>query len=119
MLERIESPDTVLAIRAVGKVEKDDYRSVLEPAVAALLADQGEIRLVYVIGDEFDGYSFGADWEDTKFGFSHLAHWKRCAIVTDRDWIRHGVGMFHWMMPGELRVFDRADVDAAITWAAG
>lgn len=35
MLQRIESPDTVLAYRAVGRIEKDDYKVVLTPAVDA------------------------------------------------------------------------------------
>jgi hypothetical protein len=60
MLQRIESPPNVLAYRAVGRIEKSDYEEILEPAVDALIADTDEIRFVYVIGDEFDGYSAGA-----------------------------------------------------------
>ena len=52
MLERIESPDAVLAFRAVGKIDKSDYDNVLEPAVYAMLAQHGELRFVYVLGDE-------------------------------------------------------------------
>lgn len=118
MLEHIESPPNVVALRAIGKVDKHDYTTVLEPAFASMLADHGAYRFVYVMGAEFEGYTFGADWADTKFGLSHLSHWERSAIVTDRDWIRHGVGMFHWMMPGELRVFDPSNLPAAIEWAA-
>ena len=118
MLEQIESPENVLALRVVGTVDRSDYETVLEPAVDAMLATHGELRFVYVIGDEFDSYSLGADWEDMKFGFTHLTKWKRYAIAADRDWIRHGVRMFRWMMPGELKVFDPSDVQAAIDWAA-
>jgi hypothetical protein len=38
MLQRIESPDTVLAYRAVGKIEKDDYETVLTQAIEAMIA---------------------------------------------------------------------------------
>jgi hypothetical protein len=118
MLEQLASPENVLALRAVGTVDRSDYENVLEPAVDAMLATHGEMRFVYVIGDEFEKYSAGADWEDMKFGFTHLSKWKKCAIVTDKDWIRHGIRLFRWMMPGELEVFDPADVQAAIDWAA-
>jgi SpoIIAA-like len=118
MIERIDSPDNVVALRAVGKVSREDYEAVLEPAIDALIAAHDAIRFVYVIDDAFDGYSVSGAWEDSKFGFAHLTKWKRCAIVTDHDWIRHGVGMFRWMMPGDLKVFDVGDVDGAVAWAA-
>ena len=119
MLERIESPDNVLAFRAVGKVEKADYDKTLEPAVEAMIESRDEVRLVYVLGDEFDGYSIAAGWEDTKLGVGHLSKWKRIAVVTNHDWIRQGVGMFRWMVPGDVKVFPLADQSEALDWAKG
>jgi hypothetical protein len=119
MLERLESPETVLAMKAVGTISKEDYESVLEPAVHEMLDRLGELRFVYVLGDGFEGYSFGAGWEDAKLGLGHLTKWKRCAVVTNKDWVHHMVGAFAWMMPGEMKLFDVADTDAAIAWAAG
>lgn len=118
MIERIESPDEVLAFRAVGEIARSDYEAVLEPAVEAMIAARGEVRIVYVLGDEFEGYSMAAGWEDTKLGFEHRSKWVKCAIVTDHDWIKHGVGMFRWMFPGEMKVFAVSDVAGAIEWAA-
>lgn len=118
MIERIESPENVLAFRAVGEIRGSDYEAVLEPAVEAMIAERGEVRIVYVLGDEFEGYSMAAGWEDTKLGFEHRSKWARCAIVTDHDWVRHGVGMFRWMFPGEMKVFAVSDVAGAIEWAA-
>jgi hypothetical protein len=118
VIERIESPDSVLAFRAVGKIEKADYLSVLEPAVEAMMSDRGELRLVYVLGDEYDGYTFAAGWEDAKLGIGHLTKWKRYAVVTDHEALRHYIGAFRWMMPGELKLFPQSEVGAAIDWAA-
>jgi hypothetical protein len=117
MLEKLESPETVLAFKAVGEISTDDYRTVLEPAAHEMLERLGELRFVYVLGDEFDGYSFGAGWEDAKLGLGHLTKWKRCGVVTSKDWVRHMVGAFAWMMPGELKLFEVGEVDAAIAWA--
>jgi len=119
MLERLDGPENVLAFRAIGKIEKSDYDTVLEPAVDAMMKERGELRFVYVMDDAFDGYTMGAGWEDTKMGLGHLTKWKRCAVATSHDWIRHAVGMFRWMMPGEIKVFGENEIDLALAWAAG
>lgn len=118
MIERLEGPNAVLVFRAVGKIDKQDYDDVLEPAVEAMVADRGEVRIVYVLGDEFEGYSMAAGWEDTKLGFANRSAWKRCAMVTDRDWVRHGVGLLRWMFPGDIKVFAVSDLTDAIDWTA-
>ncbi len=119
MLQRIDAPDNVLAFRAVGKIEKSDYDTVLEPAVETMIADKGELRFVYVLGDEFDSYTMGATWEDTKLGIGHVSKWRRIAIVTNHDWVRHLVGMFGWMVPGEIKTFPVDEENPAIEWAGG
>jgi hypothetical protein len=118
MLRKLDSPESVLTFEAVGRIERSDYETVLEPAVHAMVADRGEVRFVYVLGDAFEGYSFGAGWEDTKIGLGIFSKWKRCAVATDRDWIRHAISMLGWMMHGEIKVFDPSEVDAAMEWAA-
>ena len=119
MLQRIEAPESVIALRAVGKIEKSDYDTVLQPAVEAMVADRGELRFVYVLGDDFDGYTAGATWEDAKLGLSHPSKWKRVAIVTNHEWVRHVVGLFGWMVPGDVKTFAATEEKNAIDWAAG
>ena len=118
MLQRIDAPPTVLAFRAVGTIAASDYEDVLAPAVEQMIADRDEVRIVYVLGDEFEGYSAGATWEDTKLGIGHVSKWKRVAVVTNHDWVRHLVGMFRWMIPSEVKTFPLADERAAIAWAS-
>ena len=50
---------------------------------------------------EFDGMSGGALWQDLKVGIEHLRAWKRIALVTDIEWMRHLTAMFGWMTPGD------------------
>jgi hypothetical protein len=119
MIQIIEgAPEGVLAFRAVGEVHADDYDTVLKPAVEEALAGGGKLRVVIEIGPGFDKYSTGAAWDDMALGFSHLRSWERCAVVTDRDWVRHGVKAFGWMMPGEVKVFEPDELGVAMTWAA-
>jgi len=119
MIEVIDgAPRHVLAFRAVGEVEPKDFERVLWPAVAVAFSGGHKLRVVYVLGPEFTGYSDGAAWDDMTLGFSNLSHWERCAVVTDRDWVRHLVRGFGWLMGPHVRLFAMDDLAAAMDWAA-
>jgi hypothetical protein len=118
MLEKLDSPASVLAFEAVGRLERSDYADVLDPAVRAMIDDRDEVRFVYVLGERFEGFSAGAGFEDARIGLEAHSKWKRCAVATDHDWVRHALSMFGWMFPGDVKVFDSSDVPAAIEWAA-
>jgi hypothetical protein len=124
MLKQLGSPDTVLAVEVVGKLEKEDYETVLVPGVQALLDQHGAVRCVFVFGQEYTGLTVGATLEDSKLFASELVHrdlskWRRCAIVTSLDWLRHAVSVFRFMMPGEVQLFEPTEVRLAVDWAAG
>jgi hypothetical protein len=123
MVKKLGSPDTVLAVEVVGKLEKDDYQTVLVPGLNGLLDRHGEIRCVFVFGDEYTGLTVGGTVEDFTLSFSELVHrdlskWKRCAVVTTHDWLRHAISVFRFMMPGEVECFEASQVQAAVDWAA-
>jgi hypothetical protein len=40
----------------------------------------------------------------------------RLPFVTDKDWTRHAISAFGWLSPGELRVFEPADLEEAKAW---
>jgi SpoIIAA-like len=109
-------PQGIVGIEAVGHVEADDYTNVVEPAVRAALQHSDKVRLLYVLGEGFEGYSAAASWEDAKLGIGHWGAWEKIAIATDRGWIRDALKAFGWMFPGEVRVFAVADQPAALDW---
>ncbi len=116
MLEALTGlPDGVVGFEAVGTVHSDDYETTLIPALEAV---DGPLRLVYVLGDRFDGYSAGAAWQDAKLGLHHHGTWHRAAIVSDADWLRHLAGVFGWMIPGEFELFSLDRRDDAIAWVS-
>lgn len=111
-------PDNVVGFEAVGEVRGSDYKDVLLPALDQALESQQRIRLLYVLGAEFKGYSGGAMWQDTKLGFEHLRAWEKMAIVTDTGWVRDGVKAFGWMVPGAVKTYPTDALDAATAWVA-
>jgi hypothetical protein len=113
-----DMPDGCIGVEAVGEVKAEDYESVLLPLVESAIDEHQKIRLLYVIGDRFEGYSAGAAWEDTKVGMEHLTKWERCAVATDVDWMRHLMKAFGWMVPGKFKLFALAEIDDAKAWVA-
>ena len=118
MIELLDDmPAGVIGFEASGKLEADDYRNVILPALVRA-AESGEVRFLIVFR-EFQGMSGGAVWQDLKVGVEHLRAWKRIALVTNIEWMRHMTDLFGWMTPGETRTFSLAERDAAVTWVAG
>ena len=116
MIRAIEGmPTGVVGLEAVGRVSDQDYEEVLVPTIRAAL-DRGDVRLLYVLGHEFESYSAGAIWADTKLFAGHPSGWKRVAVVSDADWLENSVKAFGWLMPGKVRVFETDDVDDALEW---
>jgi hypothetical protein len=117
MIKPLEDlPDGVIGFESAGKLEAQDYRDVLIPAIEKA-AEQGKVRVVVVI-DQFGGLSGGALWEDLKLAAGHVRSFHRFALVTDNDWMRHFVTAFGWMVPGEIKHFPMADRTQAVQWAA-
>lgn len=123
MIERLrDMPAGTVGFRFTGEVERDDYEDVLVPeSHKALDAGQG-LRTLYLIED-LEEIEPGALWADAEVGFDlgvrHHSAWVRSAIVTDMDWMARATRLFAWMIPGEARVFESAEIESAKAWVAG
>lgn len=122
MIERIEGmPAGTIGLRASGKLTREDYQQVLEPALKEGV-ESGELRLLFEMPD-FDGLEPGAVIDDVETGLrawvrDHSA-WKRFAVVTDIEWLGKAMRAFAWMAPGEVRVFSLGELEVARVWVAG
>lgn len=116
MFKLIEGlPQNVLAIEATGKVTHEDYSDTLIPKVEAMLAKE-QIKMLYVIGQEFTGFELEALWDDGKFGLKHWHDFSHIAVVADQAWLRAAVSMFAPFFRGEVRLFKLSELSAAKTW---
>jgi SpoIIAA-like len=111
-------PDNVVAAAARGVVTRSDYQQILVPRVEQALARHRKVRFYYELGREFSGMEGGAMWEDFKVGMEHITRWERIAVVSDVEWIRHGVNAFRFLMPGNIRVFPTSEAAGARDWIA-
>lgn len=123
MIERLpDMPEGTIGFRFTGEITRADYDEVLVPALDEAFAS-GEVRCLCQLGPGFEGYEAGAVWEDlktgAKFSVGHLSAWKRTALVTDVDWVRHLSALFGWMTPGEMKLFELDELERAKAWVAG
>jgi hypothetical protein len=114
--ELTDMPAGVIGFEATGKLQAEDYRDVVLPALERAAAT-GEIRFLMVMA-EFGGMTGGALWQDLKFGVEHLRKWKRIALVTDIEWMTRLTDLFGWLTPGEVKTFSLTKRDDAIGWVA-
>ena len=112
-------PAGILGYRASGTISSNEYRQMIEPIYAAL--ERGaRLNIYFELTDDFHGLDLGALWQDMKaagsVGLKHRSSWQRMALVTDKDWVKHGASAFGWLAPGELRLFESSEQDAARAW---
>jgi hypothetical protein len=105
-----------LAFRLSGRLTRADYQEVLLPPIQATIERGEPIRVLAVIED-FTGVEAGPLLNELKavatLGSGQSAIPSSFAVVTDADWVRRGVSLFGWMIPGKVRVFtERADAEA-------
>lgn len=116
-----DMPDKVVGIRVSGRLRGDELRDV-KPEIDRVL-QAGEVRIVEVIDDDYQGFGPGGLLEDLKLGLGtvlpHHSAFKRIAVVSDKDWVAHVLHAVAWMVPGEFAVFGLDDLDRATEWAAG
>jgi hypothetical protein len=112
----IDLPPGTLGFSASGKITSEEYRKMMEPIYAAL--ERGEkLNIYFELTDDFHGLDLDALWQDVQaagsVGLKHRSSWQRMALVTDKDWVRHGASAFGWLAPGELRLFKPSERDEA------
>ena len=119
MLDVLPAPDTVVALRASGRIDRDDVERAIQ-AVEAALARQERIALYAEI--DIAGITPGAFARDLGYGLGKLGELRRfprAAVVTSREWVRWIVRIQDAVLPQiEIRTFPPAERDDAFAWAS-
>jgi hypothetical protein len=108
----------VVIASASGHVDAKDYVEVLIPAIEQVLATGNKVRLLYHLGSEFEGFTAGAMWEDSKLGLGHANAWTKIALVTDVVWLTTAAKLFRFTMTCPVQVFSNNDLPLAQSWIA-
>ncbi len=109
-------PNDVLALEVHGRLHAVDYDEVIEPLVEEKLKRHDKLKLLIVVGKDFEGATVGAGWEDMKLGLRHFTRYDKLALVTDLHWLRNSARLFGPFMPGQVHTYPLFKRDLAEDW---
>ena len=120
MIEILDAPDHVVALRLSGRLSGPDMDALTE-AVEAKLARHERIGIVADL-TPLAGLTLEALAKDIRYNISKLGDWKRFpreAVITDNSWMRAAMSALDPLVPHvEVRSFAPAERDAAVAWAS-
>ncbi len=121
MIELIDAPDHVVAMKLSGTLTGEDYDAVIREVEAKL----GRHAKIGVLVDlcEFTDVTAEAALDDLRYGFSklfQLSRFPREALITDKHWMKVVARVVSPLIPFvEVRAFPSAERDAAMAWVSG
>jgi hypothetical protein len=119
MIQVLDAPENVVAFRALGEVTKDDYQSIMAPAVEKLVERINEINFLFLIDTDLENFTAAAWMQDAMIGLKNLGKWNRAAIVTDSQRAITFTNGFSYIVPGEFRGYKKESYQEAMNWVQG
>ena len=108
--------DDILHVSAVGKITAEDYEKLLLPILEKIRSEGKKLRLLLIFGQDFDGYTAGAAWEDAKLGLRYMRVIERCAVVSDIKWIKNLTHFFGSLIPCTVTTYGSNGLSEAKEW---
>ncbi|WP_226664692.1 STAS/SEC14 domain-containing protein [Microbulbifer aggregans] len=105
-IERTGTERVLLRMHARGKLEHEDYETLvpmLETAIAGM-----EHPKIDVLMDmrELEGWEIRAAWDDLKLGVKHGRQFNKIAMVGNKRWQEIAAKIGTWFIGGEARFFE-------------
>ena len=112
-----DSAPDVLGVRAGGTLRRSDYHDVLEPRIRSLLESHRALRVLFLFDESFRGWTMGAAWANTVLDVAHRHDFDKIAMVGAPRWEQWCVkAPAAVLMRGQLRTFERRELEQAWAW---
>lgn len=108
------SAGNIVTLKFRGNVSKADYEQFV-PQLEHLMEGDAKIRLLIELHD-FEGWTLGAIWEDTKFAARHFNDIERLAVVGEARWERSMTMFVRPFTIAAVEYFDMQDIEQARRW---
>jgi hypothetical protein len=110
---KIDEPFHAVEIQIAGKLIKEDYNQIV-PVIETLILKRKISILVELL--DFQGWSAGALWKDSKFPMRYFSNIDRIAVVGNRQWEDGMAAFCKPFTSAEGRYFDSANIQHAREW---
>lgn len=104
----------VMRLKASGKLTKEDYEAFSAEFSRVSMA-QEEVRL-FILLEDFHGWTASALWEDVKFDAKHFNDVERIAIVGDSSWAEAVTFLYKPFTKATVRYFPDSEIENARGW---
>ncbi len=119
MITLIENlPDHVVGIVGSKKITDHDYKTVFIPALEKAMKAHRKVNVLYVLADDYTGFTPAAMWDDTVEGLFHLRSWDRVAVVCQSSLMRSLSKAVGFVLPLSVRTYHPEEIEAAKTWVS-
>lgn len=118
MIQQIQDlPPNMVGFRSSEEVTKDDF-DIVQRKVSELVERTDKLNYLLYLDNSPADFTIGAWLQDALLGIKNLTKWNRAAIVSDSNMVDNFTKVFSVLMPGEFKVFPKADYQIAINWAS-
>jgi len=104
----------IVTLTIKKKLDKEDYETFV-PMIERQIEAGAPIRLLVELKD-FEGWTAGALWEDTKFAARHFKDIERMAVIGESRWEKGGTFFFKPFTAAKVRYFDNREMEGARQW---
>lgn len=104
----------ILKVTISGKLHKEDYLAAV-PGMEQFIAEHGQVRILFIM-EQFEGWDFGAVWEDTKFDIKHFRDIEKLAMVGEKTWEQWMAKFCKPFTKAEIKFFDHSELADAEAW---
>ncbi|HVU22946.1 MAG TPA: STAS/SEC14 domain-containing protein [Opitutus sp.] len=111
-----KTDDKIIEVKVSGTLVHADYADFV-PRVEKQIKERGKVRVLFDMAD-FHGWNVSALWDELKFDVKHFADVERFAMVGDRKWEKALSMLSHPFTMGQVRYFERTQIEAARAWLA-
>lgn len=118
MIQHIpDLPPNMVGFRSSGEVTKDDFE-IVQQKVSELVEQTDKLNYLLYLDNSPADFTIGAWFQDALLGIKNIAKWNRASIISDSETVDNFTKVFSALMPGEFKVFPKADYQTAINWTS-
>ena len=111
---RNNSNNNIVEISVEGKITEADFDRV-SSQMKADIKKYGKLRILEEF-HSFEGIDPIALWKDANFGLAYIGNLTHVAVVAEQTWMQTIAEAVGAVLPSEVKVFERSQLEAAREW---
>ncbi len=112
------TPVTMVGFKSRNEITRNDFDSIMLPAVVELIQRTSKLNFLLVLDAEFESFAVGAWLKEAMIRLHYMSKWNRVAVITNTQVIKSFSNPIVKAVPGEFRGFNQNELQEAIAWVS-